>query len=368
MFSDVRMTELGKIKIGGLGKVRQSASGSAWRAPEKSDHFTVTTMNRGPDQGGARGDLVPDTELMSQLKKDPSLCNENGDLVRLPIYVLSNELDDIMQSSYVWYGGKTVGARTEFKDGKMTVTWFSDRKNGAKLKEPLTEEWNPAFLELVNSKNAKLFKQHTVFNCVIAAAESRWGGVFKLRTTSVITAKQLYSGLVNLSSLTGGVLIGLPMYLFIRPIQVSPEGKATTVYVVGVEMRGTDYKQILDRARDTAKFMLERKEEVRQIQEAQRKMIVLPGFEGKPDAEEINDEFQPETAREEAEAPPNHDFESFLNGEPAKDAEVVDVEKEKVTDLFTPKPAPVMQKCQKCGSEFSLTEDKCPLCGNEDRF
>ena len=43
---------------------------------------------------------------------------------------------------------------------------------------------------------------------MIAAKESRFGGVYKFRTTSIISFKQLYSSLLHIHQLTGGVLVG----------------------------------------------------------------------------------------------------------------------------------------------------------------
>lgn len=348
MFRDVRMCELGKIKVGGLSAtVRQGASGP-WRAPEKHSYFTVTTMNRGPDIGGARGDLLPDTELMGQLQADPRFTDGEGNLIRLPVYLLSNRIGDVLQAAYVWYGGKTVGARAdidlEAKDGPTVgpVTFYNDRTNGKKLPAPVTEPWDDKLLDLRNSKNALLFKPHTVFNCVVAAKEARWGGVYRFRTTSKITGEQLYSGLVTLKGLTNGILQGLPLELFIRPIQVSPEGKTTTVYVVGIQMRGKDFEDILNRARDIAKFMLERQDEVRQIQDAQRKMLVAPGLEGGEDAKDINAEFSPETVED---APPAtaDDFWREKLGAKFKPSEAKPVEVEVTPPAAAVEPIPATE-------------------------
>ena len=345
ILKDVRLTELGKIKIGGLSEnVRTSRGGKAWRAPEKHDHFTVTTMNRGPDIGGARGDLIEDAELMEQLKSNPALVNEKGELVRLPIFVLSDCIDDILQVNYVWYAGRKVGARTfiegEGEDKRLMVEWFADSQTLKGLAVPKVTEWDDSFLELTNSASAKLFKKHGVFNCVVAANQARFGGVYKLRTTSGITLGQLYSGLVELSCRTKGILQGLPLSLFIRPVQVSPEGKSTTVYVVGVEMRGADLQEIMDRALVMAKFQLAHSAEIRQIQEAQRKMITLPGFESTSDADEINQEFSPETVENEPPEEPDAGWINTFEALAAGDAPQVEVpdepEVEDVIDVAPP--------------------------------
>jgi len=303
MFPNARLTELGKIKVGGLGSVRQSAKGRAWRAPEKHSYFTITTMNRGPDQAGARGDLLNDTQLMDELKQNPALCDENGNLVRLPIFVMSNDIGTIMQSSYVWYGGRTVGARTQIQGEGLVVTWFHDRTNGNKLAEPVTEPWNPDCLTLANSQGALLFKKHTVFNCIIASTSARFGGVYKFRTTSVITGDQLYSALVDLAGKCAGMLVGLPMYLFVAPRQVAPDGKPTTVYTVGLEMRGADLLELRNRAVEMAKALAGREEQMKEIEAQQRKLLVAPGMEPQAEAAEINEEFSPDTAHDEPPAP-----------------------------------------------------------------
>ena len=159
---------------------------------------------------------------------------------------------------------------------------------------------------MTTTKGVPLFKLHTVFNCVIGAQEAHWGGVYKFRTTSIITSRQLYSGLMHLSQLTNGILVGLPLYLLIRPVQVSPDGKATTVYVVHVEMRGKDMSAIMDRAVIMAKMLVERSTEMRSLGATYRKMLVAPGFEPQDEQAEINQEFQPETTGDEA-APPDKD-------------------------------------------------------------
>jgi len=249
-----RICELGKIKIGGKGEARQSRGGGTWRMPVKYDHFVVTTLNRTKD-----GDLMIDEDLMAHLRES-GRADDDGRIRRLPIHLLSNEIEDVLQASYVWYGGKTVGARS---DGE-TVTWFHDYRNGKKLAEPCTEAWDEKMLSYTDSKNRPLFKMHATFNCVIASNQSRWGGVYKLRTTSRITADQLYGSLLHLQQLTGGVLAGMPLQLVVRPMQVSPQGKPTTVYVVHVELRGTDLMAIQDEALRIAQHQAQHAKQIQQ--------------------------------------------------------------------------------------------------------
>lgn len=279
------LCELGKIKIGGKSKtVRTSGSGNKWRAPEKYDHFVITTMNRDGD-----GDLVVDKTLMEQLLAEHG--DTDGKLRRIPIRLLSDSIDDVIQSAFVWYGGKTIGARS---DGK-TITWFNDHCTGSRMKEPVEEPWNPEYLDLTNKSGVKLIKVHSNFSCVIAAKEARWGGVYKFRTTSVISLRQLHGSLLHLLQLTGGILVGMPLMLVVRPMQVAPDGKPSTVHVVHVELRGGDMMQLQQNALEMAKFRLAFADQIQNTQRQYRRLLALPGNETPEEAQDITTEFVPES-------------------------------------------------------------------------
>ncbi len=292
-FFQPRLAELGKIKCGGKeAKIRTTQSGQTWRAPEKHDYFTITTLHR-----NGQGDLIPDDALMAELLKE--FGSPDKRLRQLPIRVLSNNPDDIMQAAYVWYEGKKVAARS---DGE-TVTWYKDAKTQRVLPEPKAEPWKPEMLELTRPGKKptdtpiKLFKTHTTFNCSIASKEAKFGGVYKFRTTSVITANQLYSTLVASKALAGGVLMGMPLWLVIRPIEVHPGEVTTTVYVVHVELRGHDMQAVRHEALEQMKYEVEFKTQIELMQCQVRKMLKAPG-EGETVVEQadVNEEFQPDTA------------------------------------------------------------------------
>lgn len=279
-----RMIELGKIKIGGLGESRNKAGGGTYRMPAKHDHFTVTTLNRSP-----AGDLVSDDTLMKKLLVEYG--DKDGKLRQLPVRVMSNDLDDVLQSAWVWYGGKTCGARS---DGKK-ITWFVDPKTRTRYAEPQETDWQPGDeTAWVDNKNNPLFKLHSVFNCVIASNDARWGGVYKFRTTSIVTFKQLAASLTHIHQLTGGILIGMPLRLVVRPIQVAPEGKPTTVYVVHCEIRGAEMQQIQQQAMSQQAWLIENKQKMLTMQAQYRKLLVAPGMESAHETGDIVEEFQPE--------------------------------------------------------------------------
>lgn len=289
---ETRLVELGKIKVGGLGPTKTAQSGRTYRAPRKDDHFTITTLHREPN-----GDLKPDTVLMESLIKQWG--DQDGKLRQIPIYLLSDDIEDVLQVAHVWYAGKQCGARS---DGKAT-TWYIDPRTKHRLDPPQVKEYDP---EILNWKigEARAFKTHSVFNCVIAAEHSRWGGVYKFRTTSIISLKQLYSSLVHISQLTGGVLIGMPLMLKVRPVQVSPNGQVSTVQVVHVELMGKDLFEIQKRALIQAEYKTVHRQKLLEAQTQYRKLLCGPGQEKNGEVESINAEFHPETIDMDAPAAP----------------------------------------------------------------
>jgi hypothetical protein len=280
-----RLTELGKIKIGGLSKkvLKAQKTGKEWRPPEKYDHFVITTMQR-----DASGDLIIDTKLMDELIATHG--DDDGKLRTLPIRLLSDDIEDVMQSAFVWYRGKSPGARG---DGK-TVTWFASPQDNLPYDPPVEEPWGPELLNMKLPNGSAVFKVHTNLSCVIASKNSRWGGVYKFRTTSLISLTQLHGSLLHLSSLTGGILMGMPLMLVLRPVKVNPDGKPSTAYVVHVELRGEDLQQLQSQAVEMAKFKLAHISQIQATQKQYRRLLEGPGNEAPEEAEDINAEFSPD--------------------------------------------------------------------------
>lgn len=283
-----RLNELGKIKIGGKNPTpRTAGSGRTWYAPDKYDHFVITTGRR--EAAGAENYIV-DSVLMESLAQH---ADPDGKLRQLPIALLSNNIDDVLHVRYEAYEGTRLAAHS---DG-VTLTKLYDRQSRTWLDQPQSLPWKPEFAELMNG-NAKLFKLHAKFFCVLGASEARWGGVYVYRTTSVISANQLYSSLVQVSQLTGGVLRGLPLRLVVRPKVVRPKvnGRETqsTVHVVHVEAIGSDLHQFQAKALERARFELDARKEIAAIHRQQAQMLALSAHEDVTDAEHIRAEFFPE--------------------------------------------------------------------------
>lgn len=299
-----RVCELGKIKIGRKSaQERQSRGGGTWRAPEKLDHFIVTTLHR-----DAKGDLIPDTALMESLAE---FADHDKKLRQLPVTVLSNEIEDILTARWECYLGKTLSA---YSDGE-TLTQLTE--HGKKLAVPKTAKWTPEWEAKADSKGVKLFKLHTTLNVVITASQSRWGGYYKFRTVGRISADQLYGSLLHLKQLTGGVLRGLPMRLVVRPIQVSPDGKATTVYVVHLELRGPDLAAIQQQAVERAKFELANRREIETARLEYKRALAIADRPNPTEEADIAEEFHPDSV-ENAPPPPADPIAAQLGITPPK--------------------------------------------------
>ncbi len=265
-----RLVEVGKLKIGGMGAERKRDGGGTYRVPEKYDHFIVTTLHRDTDER-----LVADAEVMDSLKEH---ADPDGKIRRLPVTLLSNEIEELLSARYVAYAGKRLAAAS---DG-LVLTEFTDGPGGSWLKEPRPLAHTP---ETAGRWKLKL---STTLNVMVSSPASRWGGVYKFRTTSRITADQLYGSLVRLRELTGGILRGLPLRLVVRPMQVAPNGQPTTVYVVHVELAGSDLAAVRQQALDQMRYEVANVREVRMIQAQYRQLLA---HEEEIDAEDI-EEFE----------------------------------------------------------------------------
>jgi hypothetical protein len=174
-------------------------------------------------------------------------------------------------------------------------------------------------MEWKTPKGLPLFKLHSVFNCVIAAQEARWGGVYRFRTTSIISFRQLHGSLVHLSQLTGGILIGMPLTLVVHPIQVSPEGKPTTVHVVHVELRGGDMVELQRQALSYSEYRLKFADQIQSTTRQYRKLLSGPGMESQTEAKDIAEEFAPENNLDTSTVPTDAPF-GLIDDEPAAPA------------------------------------------------
>ena len=319
-FFTPRLVELGKIKIGKKeDKERESAGGNKWRAPMKLDHFLITTMNR-----DARGDLILDQKLMDELV-GKGFGDADKQLRHIPVYVASDDIDDIMQTAWVWYAGRGPGARE--KNGE--VTWFVDPKTGQRLPQPIVEPWKEEYAALMTTprsgKPVPLFKKHTVLNVMVGADETTIGGVHKFRTTGETSGSELYGSLLDIQEKTRGLLAWLPLLLVVSPKVGAPDGKATTYYAIHFEMRTKKYLELMGEILQMAKFREQNAQAIESSKASYKMLVANIGNEPAREVVDIVEEFHPDLIDSKPVPPPvDHAWDAILAGESTVVAPPVD--------------------------------------------
>lgn len=284
-----RLNELGKIKIGIKDPER--------RFPKKIDHFLITTMRR--QNMAYDGDLIIDTALMDELiaeygeaRTKASAPGVDKVIRTLPIQFAVNEVEDILRTQWVWYVGATqLGARS---DGK-TVEWHVDEYNKP-LPAPKIEPWTEELRNWTDAKGNRLFKLNSELSCYIRSPSARFGGVYKFRTTSLITYDKLVGSFASISQLTGGVLRGMPLMMELHAVKVKHNGRIETVYCPQIELRGMDMDEIARKALEQERYLLAHKKEIESTQRQYRALLTCPGFETAGEMREVVEEFYPEAA------------------------------------------------------------------------
>jgi hypothetical protein len=217
------LAEGGKIKIGGLGAERKATGGGTYRLPQKIDHFQITKNTR-----DVMGDLEIDKELMAALPQDA-----DGKIRAIPIILHSDEIDEVFPTVYAMYAGKRLLCSG---DGEKAVRF--EVKNNERT-GVFKEMGCPC--DFLNATGKLTCKPHGTLHCSIAApGHAVAGAVHKWRTTSVVSIGRMLGSILAIKNAIG-TLAGLPLWLKLEAIKVSPNGQPTsTVYVCHLELRAAD--------------------------------------------------------------------------------------------------------------------------------
>lgn len=262
------LAERGKIKIGGKGEERTGQGGRTYRLPVKSDHFTIVTTAKNDE-----GDFIVDNQIMDIIGDD---CTE------LDIMVLYNDPDLIFRTSYAFFDSAKCQCRG---DGRI-----------AQLANGKFIECNPETCETFQAKGCK---PQGVLSVILMDAP-RVGGVYKLRTTSWNTIRNITTSLDTIKSLTFGQLAGLPLVLTLKPKTVTIPGtrKTTVIFMANIEFKGS-MTELLTTATNIANANANAMDEIKRIEENARLMLSeAPSAE---ECKDITEEFYPDTAMKELE-------------------------------------------------------------------
>jgi len=260
---NLQLAELGKIKIGKKGAIRKTQDGSGtYRLPEKTDHFTITTLNR-----DANGDFIPDERFLGIYGKEPKELN---------IFFLFDSIDMNFQTEYAYYAGSKCLCRGDGEKANRIL------KTGA-IEDVVCD---PDTCEFHKSEKCKV---GGVLNCLLAESQSV-GGIYKLRTHSFHSVRNILASLTQIQIMTNGILSGIPLQLTLTPRQVSlPDKGSTVVYVLNIEYRGLR-KTLLDTVREIKKERIEFNLDMKRLEMSEIKIESASPEE----IQEIAEEFYPE--------------------------------------------------------------------------
>lgn len=265
------LTERGKIKIGEKGKEIESRSGTKFQPPQKLDHFVITTLERGKD-----GNFVRDQDLHGKLGTKPT---------SIPIRLLFDDIEMNLQTRYVAFSGRNIWCHG---DGESAI------RDGEGERDCPCPNLERGYDEK-RDKLGPVCKINGRLQVLIDGAAGV-GGVWVFRTTSWNTIQGLVSSMALIANVTGGRLAGVPLDLTVRPKQATdPQGRQQTIYVVGLEYRGT-IDELRDRAYQAALQDAQQGERLHRVHEYAAKLLEAPVIP--PDeAREVAEEFYPEQAR-----------------------------------------------------------------------
>jgi hypothetical protein len=208
---EAEMMEGGKIRAG-----KKGLSESGRPIPQKTEYFTVTTMNRkkvtdpnDPDSGFER-----DEHIHSIVGNEPKKLR-----VRLAC-----DKEDL---NLITFFGRYAGAACECRGDGFTA----QKLNGDII--PCAGEECETFIK-------GECKRHGILSVILEDAP-RCGIVHKFRTTSRNSINNLTASLALLTMCSNGHIAGLPLLLTLTPKEttIPKTKKRTTIYMANLEYRGT---------------------------------------------------------------------------------------------------------------------------------
>jgi len=266
---NIRLAEVGKIKIGGKGEKRTAkSSGREYQLPVKHGWFTVTTLER--DDSG-------------NFKADPAVMQHYGEHpTELDIILLHDEPAKNMPNFYGLYAGRKLWCQG---DGEQ-----AQRRN--KETDKFEERACPCeYLEKENGGTKKFqCKPHAILS-VMLPQSAQVGGVYKFRTTSWNSLNNILAAMEEITAITNGILAGIPLKLKVQGKTIAVADTVTTIYIVSLGYPG-DVFSLLERAKEIGQRRAVGYRETLALRGQIDKLL-----EADPEAEteaDIQEEFYPE--------------------------------------------------------------------------
>lgn len=231
----IRRTVTTKVAIG-IGPTANS------KYPQTIDHFRI--LKKGIVDGKAG--WVLDDEKQNFYKSQ----NNGKEPVALSIVLLDDDPESVLRSEYSWYG----------QTGKKC--WGDGEKATRRDDSGENKPWTPCANHGCKDLERGDCKPSGDLYFMLADFPSL-GTVCRLHTSSYQSIPELHSALVDLRSMFGGRLLGLPVKLFMRPEKnvytdnggVRVTGK--TKYILGLELSAASLPKMLESVSESAKVFSE---------------------------------------------------------------------------------------------------------------
>ena len=300
-----RLPEIGKIKIGCLGEERKGRQGNIYRLPHKLDHFIITFPERGND-----GNFIPDLSLMEKIGQMTG--QDPAHLTSLPCFLLYNEVEPNLYTTYCCYQGRTKVCQG---DGKEAVT------STGEVRSCPCEKLDRGY------KGPAICKPYCRLSVALAGTD-KIGGVWVYRSCGWNTVQDLMGSLALLYQIAGGHIAGIPLSLdLVGRTATTPTGKIQKIYTVSLSYKG-DLKAL---AQERQKSLV-----------SMESSIPIETNINEEEAEEIAEEFYPEAGEEENTDKGKSAIELIQGKEKDKNAPAPEPEPEPIpTRVPDPEPEPI---------------------------
>jgi len=264
------LPEIGKIKIGEKGQSRQTSKGKDFQPPKKLDHFKIVSLSRGPDNN-----LLTDIVVHKTIGEKPK---------ELDIILPYDDISLNFPTFYAWYSASKCICKG---NGRIAFRWDDQKEDYNQI--VCDPEHCPQFTPPNN--NPRLCKANGILSVILVKAP-RIGGVYKFRTTSMNTIRDIRSSLSFIQHITSGYLAGIPLKLVIKPRTVNPKNVKghILVYTVSIEWKGT-MNELLTVTQKSALARSNARIDLKRMEDTARLALQAAPIESDDEIKEIAEEF-----------------------------------------------------------------------------
>ena len=299
----IRFAEVGKIKIGALGKEITTKNNKKMRLPVKYNYFVITTTEKGQD-----GNFIIDTGIMKELR-----ARYGPEPKEVPIRLPFDDIEMNFYTTFSYYHG---AKRVCWGDGKTATRVEKDGTEKHIACEPM----NCPYLQ-ADDQGATRCKPSGILSCHIPIS-MEVGGIYRFRTHSWNSVSSILASLQYFSDNTNGVLQGLPLKLKLLKKATQEHGNINIVTIVldGIELM---------KMREIAFEEYKKRKEIGINMKQLENRAKAEGFlDDKDDPEDIEAEYYAVIEEEDKETPGTSADDAFDKMDETKSETIIEVEEQ----------------------------------------